>query len=118
MKNGNLLQRIEYALSGLKESWNSEQSFRIQVGGFAFVIMVLYITQPSTVWWALLLLTSGGVLAMELINTAVEKLIDHLHPDQHPVLKTVKDTLAGAVLVMSITALLVFAAFLWSRIST
>lgn len=64
----------------------------------------------------LLLLTSGGVLTAELINTAVEKLVDHLHPDQHPVLKIVKDTLAGAVLVMSITAIFVFIMFLLSRI--
>ncbi len=118
MKNHNLLQRIGYAWSGIKASWRSENSFRTQVGGFVFVIVVLFITQPSTVWWALLLLASGGVLAAELINTAVEKLVDHLHPDQHPALKIVKDTLAGAVLVTSITAILVFVAFLWSRIDT
>ncbi|MDE3017106.1 MAG: diacylglycerol kinase [Pseudomonadota bacterium] len=118
MKNHNLLQRLGYAWSGLETSWKSEKSFRTQMGGLVFVIVVLLVMQPSPVWWALLLLTSGGVLAAELMNTAVEKLVDHLYPDQHPTLKTVKDTLAGAVLVMSVTALLVFAAFLWSRIST
>lgn len=116
MKNHNLLQRLGYAWSGLKTSWSSEKSFRTQVGGFVFVIVVLFVTQPNPVWWALLLLTSGGVLTAELINTAVEKLLDHLHPDQHPMLKTVKDTLAGAVLVISVTALLVFSTFLWSRL--
>ncbi len=49
------------------------------------------------------------MIALEPINTAVEKLIDHVHPDQHAIVGIVKDTLAGAVLVMSATPLLVFA---------
>ncbi|MDE1900590.1 MAG: diacylglycerol kinase [Alphaproteobacteria bacterium] len=117
MKNDYLLKRVGYAVSGIIESLRSENSFRLQAAALILVVLVLIVTQPAPIWWALLLLTSGGVLAVELINTAVEKLIDHLHPDQHAVLKTVKDTLAGAVLVMSLTALLVFAAFIWSRIS-
>jgi undecaprenol kinase len=116
MKNHNVLKRLGYAFSGIIASLRSEQSFCIQMGGLVLVIVVLLVMQPPPVWWALLLLTSGCVLATELINTAVEKLVDHLHPDQHSTLKTVKDTLAGAVLVMSVTALLVFAAFLWSRL--
>ena len=117
MKNHSLLRRIQYACAGIKASWQSENSFRLQVGALTLVVILLLTTKPDAAWWALLLLTSGGVLAAELINSAVEKLIDHLHPGQHATLKTVKDTLAGAVLVMSIAALLVFAAFLWSRIS-
>ena len=116
MKNHKLLKRLGYAFSGIVSSLRSEKSFRTQMGGLAFVIIVLLVMQPSPFWWALLLLTSGGVLTAELINTAVEKLVDHLHPDQHPVLKIVKDTLAGAVLVMSITAIFVFIMFLLSRI--
>ena len=81
------------------------------------IVILLQATKPTPVWWTLLLLTSSGVLAAELINTAVAKPVDHLQPDQHPTLKTVKDTLAGAVLERSVMALLVFAAFLWPRIS-
>ena len=117
MKNDYLLKRFGYAVSGIVESLRSENSFRLQVAGLILVVFILFVTQPAPIWWALLLLTSGGVLAVELINTAVEKLIDHLHPDQHATLKIVKDTLAGAVLVMSLTAFLIFASFIWSRIS-
>jgi undecaprenol kinase len=117
MKNHNLLRGLGYAWSGLKASLQSESSFRIQIAALVFVVILLLATKPAPVWWASLLLASGGVLAAELINTAIEKLIDDLHPNQHPLLKTVKDTLAGAVLVMAVTALLVFALFLWSGIS-
>ena len=115
MKNHNFFRRFGYAWTGLKISWRSERSFRTHVAGAAFVMIVLAVTRPAPVWWAILLLVAGAVIALEAINTAVEKLIDHIHPDEHSIVGIVKDTLAGAVLVMSATALLVFAAFLYSR---
>jgi undecaprenol kinase len=47
------------------------------------------------------------VLALELINSALEALIDHLHPDVAPAIKIAKDAAAGAVLLASIAAALV-----------
>ena len=117
MKNHNFLRRFGYAWAGLKICWASERSFRTHVVGAAFVLIVLAATHPAPVWWAILFLVSGAVIALEAINTAVEKLIDHVHPDQHAIIGIVKDTLAGAVLVMSATALLVFVAFLFSLLS-
>jgi undecaprenol kinase len=114
MKNRNFLRRLGYALAGLRVSFRTERTFRTLVAGLTFVIVVLLATRPAPMWWAILLLTAGAVVALELVNTAVEKLIDHVHPDQHEIIGIVKDTLAGAVLTMSITSLLVFAAFLFS----
>ena len=45
------------------------------------------------------------VIAAELINTALEQLADHLHPEQHPRIKIVKDCAAAAVLILSAGAL-------------
>ena len=53
------------------------------------------------------------MLAAELFNTAIESLADHLHPEQHPAIKVVKDCAAGAVLVASVAALGVAAAFVY-----
>jgi undecaprenol kinase len=115
MKNRNFLHRLGYALTGLKVSWRTERTFRTMVAGLAFVVVVLAATRPAPVWWAILLLVAGAVVALELVNTAVEKLTDHIHPDQHAIVGIVKDTLAGAVLTMSTTSLLVFAAFLYAE---
>ena len=117
MKNRNFLHRLGYALAGLRVSFRTERTFRTLVAGWAFVFVVLAVTRPAPVWWAILLLTAGAVAALELVNTAVEKLVDHVHPDQHEIVGIVKDTLAGAVLAMSITSLLVFAAFVVSLFS-
>ena len=57
-----------------------------------------------SLWWALVVLASAGVLAAELFNTAVEHLADHLHPEVHPSIRVVKDCAAAAVLVASLGA--------------
>ncbi len=63
------------------------------------VIVVLALVKIEPVWWALVLLASGVVLAAELFNTALEHLADHLHPQTHPRIQIVKDCAAAAVLV-------------------
>ena len=111
MKNSNISERAGYALSGIAASLRSERSFRTEAVCFLLVVVVLGVTRPAPIWWAILILACGCVLTTELINTAVEKLADHLSPDIHPAIKIVKDTLAGAVFVICATAALVLAAF-------
>jgi hypothetical protein len=47
------------------------------------------------------------VLAIELVNSAFEALVDHLHPDIHPEIRIIKDMVAGSVLLSAIGAVLV-----------
>ena len=63
--------------------------------------------QPAPLWWALVALISGLVLAFELMNAALEKLIDRLHPERHPEIGAAKDMAAGAVLVLACAAVAV-----------
>ena len=111
MKNQPLMRRFAFALAGLKSALRTENSFKTHVVAAAAVIAALLWLRPAPLWWAIAALTMGFVLAAELFNTAVEGLADHLHPDQHPAIKTVKDCAAGAVLVASVAALGVAAAF-------
>ena len=62
-------------------------------------------SDPGFYWAAIFLMVAGLVLSAELINSALEALIDHLHPDIHPEIRIIKDMAAGAVLVFSLTAL-------------
>lgn len=111
MKNQSLLYRLGFALAGLAATWRSEHSFKTHMVAAAVVLGVLLWLRPAPLWWAIAALTVGFVLAAEVFNTAVEGLADHLHPDQHPAIKAVKDCAAGAVLVATIAALGVAAAF-------
>lgn len=116
VKNQPFHRRLSFALAGIVAALRSEKSFRTQFAAAVAIVLVLAWVQPAPVWWALIALAIAGVFAAELINTALEALADHLHPDQHPWIKLAKDCAAGAVLVASLAALAVAAAFLRSQL--
>lgn len=117
MKNQPFVKRIGFALQGLAVAFRLESSFRLQCLASVVVIAVLAMIRPSMVWWALLLINCGLVLAAELFNTTLEHLIDHLHPSLHPSIKIAKDCAAGAVLILSLTAVCVFIVFVIEEIA-
>lgn len=110
-KNQPLLQRLGYALAGLAHAARGERSFRTQLGVLLVVIVLLAYLRPPAIWWALISVCSAGVLAAELFNTALEHLVDHLHPELHPRIRIVKDCAAAAVLCAAVGAIGVAIAF-------
>lgn len=116
MKNQALFYRLGFALAGLRTTWRREHSFKTHVVATVVVFGVLLWLKPAPLWWAIAALTIGSVLAAEMFNTAVEGLADHLHPEQHAAIKAVKDCAAGAVLIASISALGVAAAFIYELV--
>ena len=112
-KNQSLVRRFRFAFGGLAAAWRSEANFRIQLITLPVVVIVLAVVKIEPIWWALVLLTSGAVLAAELFNTALEHLADHLHPETHPQIQIVKDCAAAAVLVTAGAAAAVGVALLF-----
>jgi len=98
--NRNLLHKVSDAIAGVAVAFRTQRSFRIQVGIAAALPVVLAWLRPPPVFWALCLAMAMLVLAAELFNTALEKLADHLHPEDHPAIGAVKDCSAGAVLLV------------------
>jgi len=99
--------RLRFALAGLGHALRAENSIKIQASVFVLVVVAMWVVRPEPVWWGLVLLASAGVLTAELLNTAVEHLADHLHPEVHPSIRTVKDCAAAAVLVAVLGAIAV-----------
>ena len=106
-KNQPFLTRLGFALKGLAFALRSENSLKFQAGALVAVVIALAILEPGPLWWAIVLLASSAVLAAELFNTALEHLVDHLHPEVHPQIRIVKDCAAGAVLLTVLGALAV-----------
>jgi diacylglycerol kinase (ATP) len=75
-------------------------------------VALLLVLRPEPIWWALVLLTSGAVIAAELFNTALELVMDRLHPDVHPMIGRAKDCAAGAVLILSLVSLAIATALI------
>lgn len=106
-KNRPMRHRVGFALSGIRHALRTEKSLVTQVVVLVLVLVALVILRPSPMWCALIAAVSTAVIAAELFNTAVERLADRLHPEQHPEIQIVKDCAAGAVLVSSIGAIVV-----------
>ncbi|MFH0952005.1 MAG: diacylglycerol kinase family protein [Patescibacteria group bacterium] len=102
-----LLKSIRYASRGIGKTWRNEQNFKIDV--IAALIVVIFMIYFRINWGEIIVLTLMIILVMvlELINTAVEKMIDIVNPRLHDYAEAVKDILAGAVLIASIGALFV-----------
>lgn len=117
MKNQGFRIRLGFALSGIAAAWRREHSLRWHSAATGLVCVLLVLLRPAAYWWAIMALTITGVLAAELFNTAIEQLADHLHPQQHPQIKFVKDCAAGAVLLLALGAIGVAAAFLYTQLA-
>ncbi len=105
VKNQPFTKRLRYAIQGILLTFKTESSFRTQIVCAIAAILLLFLTRPPAIWWAIMFLTINGVLAAELINTALELVIDRLHPEEHPMIASAKDCAAGAVLIMSICSI-------------
>ncbi len=109
-KNQPLWRRTNFAVAGLAAAAASERSLRVELVMLALVVVALLLLRVEAEWWALAGLACAMVVATELVNTAVEKLCDHLHPAWNPQIGVVKDCAAAAVLLSCLGALAVAAA--------
>jgi diacylglycerol kinase (ATP) len=100
--------RMRYALSGIKHTWQNEVSFRTQVRLAVLALSSLFIVRPPMLWVALVVVMVCLVLVLELVNTAVEQVLDGLHPGQAEFVRIAKDCAAGAVFVASLAALCIY----------
>jgi len=108
MKGQSFFRRAGFALAGIQAAYRHEASFRTHLLGAAFALVSLILIRPSLVWCALVLVMVALVLAAELFNTALEFMLDGLHPAAAEFVRLAKDCAAAAVLLLSVCAVLVY----------
>lgn len=104
MKNRPFLERLGFAIAGIGIVRRREKSFRSQLALAVLAVTAVLVLRPGLLWTALVLLATGMVLALELVNAALEYLLDHLHPAHAEEIGRAEDAAAGAVLLASVTA--------------
>ena len=101
------IESFGYAIEGFLFMLKDERNFKIQLT-IALITVALGIYFPlQNIEWILLILCIVMVLSAEMINTAIEHIIDETHPKYNSKAKTIKDITAGAVLVISIASLII-----------
>ena len=102
-----LLKSFKFAFSGLKTAITKGRNFRIQVllGAAAIVLGVVY--KISTFEWLSLILIVASVLILELINSAIEEIVNIVSTEIQERARIAKDVSAAAVLIASIAAVFI-----------
>lgn len=112
MKSPHVFASVRFALAGLRHAVLAERNVQIHVALTVVAVAVGWWLGLAPSEWAVLALTIGLVLVAELANTAIERLVDLVAPDRHPLAGAAKDVAAGAVLVSAgvavVVALLLF----------
>lgn len=103
----NRARSFSYAFRGIVDFFLQEHNALLHgLATIALVVLIIFFRINGAELLALVIVT-GGVWVAELLNTAIEQVMNWVSPEWHPKVKYIKDLAAAAVLVAAITALLV-----------
>jgi len=95
---------FRHALRGIAGGIKTEKNFRVMLFCFGLVLAANIIFKVTSTEWLITLISSGMVLATELLNSAIEKTVDLVTDDYHDLAKAAKDYSSGAALIVSIAS--------------
>lgn len=116
MKINKMIKSFKFAFDGLKHMIKYENNFRFQVLATLIINLIAFVLKFKTQDWCIILLCCAGVLSLEIINTAIEKTVDLVSPEQNPKAGLIKDIAAGAVLLFSIFSTIVGLMICWGYV--
>lgn len=101
MDGRKFIRSFGYAFEGIVIACK-EQNFQSHLLSAGIVLIAGYFTGLSRLEWFVVLLLIALMFALEMMNTAIERVVDLASPDIHPLAKQAKDLAAGAVLVFAL----------------
>ena len=107
IKAKRLVKSFQHAWHGLVKVAKEEQNFRVELGVAIVVMIMALMFRVSRLELVILILVSGLVLIMEIINSAVEAISDALKPKLDIYVKQIKDMVSAGVMMAAITAAII-----------
>ena len=104
MKKDPLYKSFGYAFQGIFNTIRTERNIKIHCAAAILVTIFGIWLQISKTEWMICFILIGLILALELVNTAVEATVDLFTEERKPLAKKAKDAAAGAVLIVAIFA--------------
>jgi diacylglycerol kinase len=96
-----------YAINGFRFSLREQLNIKIQIAVAIMVVALAFYFDVSRIEWIVLLLCIALVLSLEMINTALEDMVDLVSPQYNPIAGKIKDIAAASVLLSSIIAAII-----------
>lgn len=106
-KSKSILNSFSYAFSGLFTAIKQERNLKIHLCFIILITIIGIIVKLSETEWIICILLFGLVVSAELINTAIESVVDLASPETHNLAKQAKDVASSAVLVLAITSIII-----------
>ena len=104
MAGNKFFRSFKFAGQGIAAAAKREQNMKFHIAAAAVVIGAAAVTGISHAEWLVIIGVIGGMIALEMINTAIESVVDMVTQAYHPLAKLAKDIAAGAVLIAAINA--------------
>jgi len=105
-----------YSVDGLRACFRSEEAFRLELILSLIFGPLAFILGETAIEIAMLLLAIALVLLVELLNSAIEAVVDRVGMDYHELSKKAKDIASGAVFISLMSFLLIWAVILIDRL--
>jgi diacylglycerol kinase (ATP) len=105
-----------YSVDGLRACFRSEEAFRLELILSLIFAPLAFILGETAIEISMLLLAIALVLLVELLNSAIEAVVDRVGMDYHELSKKAKDIASGAVFISLMTFLLIWAVILIDRL--
>ncbi len=106
IKSKKLINSFKYAIEGICEAFKTERNMKIHIFVMILVIVAGILLKINKLEWIICVLCFAMVIGGELLNTAIETVIDIVMPYKNEKAKIAKDVSAGAVLVFAIGAVI------------
>ena len=101
------LKSFMYAIHGLWSGIADQRNLKFQLAVAIVVIGAGFYLSITSIEWCIILMCIALVIALELVNTALENLVDLVTLERKPLAGKIKDIAAGAVLIVSILSIII-----------
>jgi diacylglycerol kinase (ATP) len=112
-----LLNATRWSFRGLRSCWRNEAAFRQEVVLVGVLLPLAFLVARNAVQWLLLVTPLFALLAVELLNSAIESVVDRIGDGYHELSGRAKDMGSAAVFVCLSTAALAWLAILFQNLA-
>ena len=116
MPQHSIWRSMGFAFEGLRYAFRNQRSLRIESIIAGFIVVIGFAFDISRLEWVIVIISISFVIGLELVNTAIEAVVDLVSPEFHPVAKAAKDVASAAVLTSGvgglIAGLVIFGAYI------
>ena len=110
-----LINATRYSIAGLKAAWKYEEAFRMEIAAAAIMFPLSFWLGQTASQRGLLVGTCFIVMITELLNSAVETVVDRIGPDHHELSGRAKDIASAAVMLSLMMTIIIWVLVIMER---